>query len=260
MKLLKVNKKTGVASATLYYTLVVLVPIAILALTYYTESLIPPLALLLLSKWRVVAVRPRYWFVNLVANAVDIIVGVSHVLFVYLAIPNLVLQICLTLGYIVWLTIVKPRSSRLFVTAQGLTAIFVGVSALSFVAAEITQPAYVLLMFVIGYTATRHILTTYDEKMSKQISGFWGLVMAEMGWIFYWWLFAYPLISGARLELAQGAIIATLLSFVSLKAYDSYYTHGKMRSSDVAAPLFFALVVIVIILLFFNQISVNEPL
>src|ERR1700760_584270 len=35
------------------------------------------LALILLSKWRMIAVRPRFWSANIRANAIDIIVGVS---------------------------------------------------------------------------------------------------------------------------------------------------------------------------------------
>src|ERR1051326_6294486 len=42
-----------------------------------------PLAILLvlLAKWRIFAVRPRYWLVNIASNGVDILVGISLVLF-----------------------------------------------------------------------------------------------------------------------------------------------------------------------------------
>ena len=39
------------------------------------------LAVVLLSKWRMFAVRPQFWAANIRANAVDIIVGVSVLLF-----------------------------------------------------------------------------------------------------------------------------------------------------------------------------------
>jgi hypothetical protein len=35
--------------------------------------------LILLSKWRMFAVQPRYWIANLIANGVDIMVGVALV-------------------------------------------------------------------------------------------------------------------------------------------------------------------------------------
>src|SRR3954469_23496144 len=37
--------------------------------------------LIFLSKWRMFAVRPRYWVANLIANGVDIMVAVSLVVF-----------------------------------------------------------------------------------------------------------------------------------------------------------------------------------
>ena len=37
--------------------------------------------LILLSKWRMFAVRPRYWVANLIGNGVDIMVAVSLVIF-----------------------------------------------------------------------------------------------------------------------------------------------------------------------------------
>src|ERR1700722_11517154 len=39
------------------------------------------LAIILLSKWRMFAVRRRYWPANIRANDIDIIVGVSAVIF-----------------------------------------------------------------------------------------------------------------------------------------------------------------------------------
>ncbi len=39
------------------------------------------LSLILLSKWRMFAVRPRFWAVNVRANAIDIIIGVSVLAF-----------------------------------------------------------------------------------------------------------------------------------------------------------------------------------
>jgi hypothetical protein len=39
------------------------------------------LALILLSKWRMLAVRPRHWPANIRANSVDLIVGLSILTF-----------------------------------------------------------------------------------------------------------------------------------------------------------------------------------
>src|SRR3954470_14578441 len=37
--------------------------------------------LIFLSKWRMFAVRPRYWITNLIANGIDIMVAISLVVF-----------------------------------------------------------------------------------------------------------------------------------------------------------------------------------
>src|SRR4051794_37994319 len=39
------------------------------------------IVLVLLSKWRMFAVRPRYWVINLIQNGVDIMVAVSLIIF-----------------------------------------------------------------------------------------------------------------------------------------------------------------------------------
>ncbi len=260
MKLLKIKRKNQAASSIIYYTMVLLVPIAILVLVHYVDSIWPALAVMLLSKWRVLAVRPRYWYANIVSNAVDVIIGVGNVIFVYAASPALWLQIALTIGYMFWLVVVKPRSSRLFVTAQGIAAIFVGVSALSMILPSLDSIIYVAAMGAIGFVSARHILTSYEEPAIKMLAAIWGFVMAEMGWIFYWWLFSYSLFPGVSLYLVQSAIIATLVSFVGYKYYDSSYHHDKVRRVDVLLPAIFAGLIIVIMLKFFNDIAVNTPL
>src|SRR5436190_766658 len=41
----------------------------------------PAILLVVLSKWRMFAVRPRYWMVNLISNGIDITVAVALILF-----------------------------------------------------------------------------------------------------------------------------------------------------------------------------------
>ena len=55
------------------------------ALTVISGNWIFGVVLVLLSKWRILAVRPRYWWVNIKANLVDLTVGISLALLVYIA-------------------------------------------------------------------------------------------------------------------------------------------------------------------------------
>src|SRR4051812_24869992 len=73
-----------------------------------------PLAivLILLSKWRMFAVRPRYWIATVISNGVDILVGVALVLF--MASTSVVWwQLFWAVLYDVWLVWLKPRSDVL---------------------------------------------------------------------------------------------------------------------------------------------------
>lgn len=51
------------------------------AMVVYWNLALLAVILVILSKWRVLAVQPRFWLPNIKANLVDIIVGVSTVVF-----------------------------------------------------------------------------------------------------------------------------------------------------------------------------------
>src|SRR5687768_12692056 len=115
MEFLKSSKRRSIISELVYVALNVGLAVAILAVVWAIESPLPALGLVFLSKWRVLAVRPRYWFANVQANLVDLIVSVSVVVLLYAASEAIVAQILLTALYIVWLLYIKPRSKRVFV-------------------------------------------------------------------------------------------------------------------------------------------------
>src|SRR5579864_2531706 len=67
-------------SRILHLVLVCILPIAVFVLVRVNFFQLA-LAIILLSKWRMFAVRPRYWPTNIRANGVDIIVGLVTVVF-----------------------------------------------------------------------------------------------------------------------------------------------------------------------------------
>src|SRR3954470_18205297 len=75
------------------------------------------LAIILLSKWRMLVVRPRFWPANFRANAVDIIVGVSLLVFMVQS-DTQWLQLLWAATYAVWLLVIKPTSGALMVSFQ----------------------------------------------------------------------------------------------------------------------------------------------
>lgn len=255
MEFLKLPKRRTLFSELIYILLNVALAIALLVIVWAIASPYAAFALILLSKWRVFAVRPRYWFANLQANMVDVIVGLSVVILLYAASGALVTQILLTLLYIAWLLVIKPRSKRMFVAIQAGAAIFLGVSALVQVSYGWIASLIVLLMWVIGYSAARHILGSYDEAHVSFYSLVWGLVLAEIGWLTYHWTFAYSIPGAGDIQLSQVALIALGVSFVAERVYASYIKHGAVRSADVMLPILLSGSVILILLTFFNTLN-----
>ena len=255
MEFLKSSKRRSTISELVYIILNVALAIAVLAVVWAIESPLPAFVLVLLSKWRVLAVRPRYWFANIQANLVDIIVSLSVVVLLYAASKALLVQIILTVLYIVWLLFIKPRSKRLFVAIQAGTALFLGVTALLSVSYEWPSSLVVAGMWVIGFSAARHVLGSYDEVHTGFYSLLWGLVVAELGWVMFHWTFAYTLPGLGDIKLSQTAIIVLAISFLAERIYSSFTQHGVVRSNDIILPALLSVSLILVLLVFFNTIS-----
>lgn len=257
MEFLRLSKRRSLLSELVYILLNVALAAAVLTIVWTIGSPYAAFALVLLSKWRVLAVRPRYWFANVQANLVDIIVGLSTVVLLYAAQGAPVAQALLAALYAGWLLFVKPRSSRHFVAIQAGTAVFLGVTALMAVSYDWWASPVVLLMWVIGYSAARHVLGSYDEAHISFYSLVWGLVFAELGWFMHHWTFAYEMPGVGNIKLAQAALVALALSFMAERVYCSYTRHGSVRANDVLLPVLFCTSVVIVLLAFFNTVSIG---
>ena len=131
MDLIKSHKRRSRISEAMYILLNVLLALAMFAVTYVSGSPWIAVALVFMSKWRVLAVRPRFWLANLIANTVDLIVGLSYVTLVYCMTGSIGVQAALTMLYIVWLLMIKPRSKHTYVVMQAGTALFLGLTTVS---------------------------------------------------------------------------------------------------------------------------------
>jgi hypothetical protein len=96
---LKIAKHRSLISEITYYTLNIGLAMVIFVLSQTIQSPVLAIVLVLLSKWRVLAVRPRFWWTNLQANMVDIIVGVSIVSLMYVPQLSVVVQVVLAVLY-----------------------------------------------------------------------------------------------------------------------------------------------------------------
>jgi len=188
-------------------------------------------ALLLLSKWRMFAVRARYWYSNLLANAVDIIVGLSFLSFVHSA-ESLSFQLVWVVLYVGWLVLLKPRSDSLSVTAQAFIAQAVGLAMagrelvhLYHVDIPLLSPEFlfILAVWVICYTSARHFLTVFEDEDTDMLAALWAFGISGLAWILSHWFLLY------KGYVPQLAVIASLLGY-GLGAI--YYLDQKERLSQ----------------------------
>ncbi len=266
------HKKVGLSSF-LHGLINTLFVIAILAIVMITGSWQVAVFLVLISKWRILAVQPRYWFANIKSNLVDIIIGVSFTLLIYHAgqvgssaisgglmstVNWTVVAAQLGLGalYSVYLLVIKSKSSEFWVATQAAAAVFLGSMAAVMSLGTLPSVWLVAAMFVIGYGAARHIMLLGDGEPAGGLDIIFGLLLAETTWLCYHWLIAYT-IPGTGLKLPQLTIIATLISFLAHKLRLAWQKDGKFKLSEVGAPILFVAIVVFAVLTWFSNPTVS---
>jgi hypothetical protein len=231
--------------------------IVVLVIVRAVESPVPAIALVLLSKWRIFAVRPRYWLTNIQANLVDLTVSIGAVMLLYSAgtvgSMALTLQVLLTLAYIAWLVYLKPRSSKRAMIAQACTALIVGTTGLFVISFSWPIELVVLSMAFVGYVVARHVLTQYEEDHLQFLSLLFAFLLAQLSWLLYHWVIAYtlPVIDA---QIPQTLFIIAAFSFVTYKIYDSYKKHDKVQPAEVVMPILFSVSIVAVLVLFFSSI------
>jgi len=201
------------------------------------------LALILLSKWRMFAVRPRFWITNVRANAVDIIAGVSFLLFMINSSSQL-LQLACTALYIAWLVVLKPASSPLMVSLQALVGLTAGLMGL-FVGWG-NGPLYglVLATGLICYLCAHHFFDSFDEPYARLLSYMWGYLGAALVWVLGHWLLYYGII-------AQPVLLLVALGFGLATLY--YLDHHDRLSKGLRRQFVFIMLAVVAIVIVFSD-------
>lgn len=258
MEFLKVAKRHSLWSEVVYILLNIALAFAVLGTVVAIDSPLPAFALVFLSKWRVLAVRPRYWFANIQSNMIDLIVSLSLVVLLFGASGSFVTQFFLTLLYVGWLLGLKPQTKRVFEVAQAGVCVFIGSMALVSVSFAWPVSIVVLCFWLLGYCVARHVLAAYDHEAHLSfLSLIWGFILAQVGWLAYHWTIAYALIGGGFVRLPQVAIVVLGLSFLAERVYASFAKHGRVQSGDIILPTLLTLSVIFVLLAFFNDINTN---
>lgn len=211
------------------------------------------LALILLSKWRMLAVRPRFWPTNVRANAIDIIVSVSLLVFMVQSDTQL-LQLIWAAAYAAWLLIIKPASGPLMVSVQAMMGLLFGLSAVFIEWGDGALYWLVLACAVVCYMAARHFFDSFDEPYAKLLSFMWAYFAAALTWVLGHWLLFYGIIAQPTLLL-----VAVGYGLAALYYLDHHDKLSKLVRAEIIATTC-AIVVAVTISLTVNVMSTVRAL
>lgn len=268
-KLTKKLKPASGFSHLVHILFQVVLAIVIFILVRLNIGLWLPLLVILLSKWRIFSVRPRFWPANLRANAVDIMVGVSIVIFMSHSNgvgDSMSIQLFWAVMYGLWLLFIKPRSSVLFISLQSAIGQLCGLMALFIISGEMLDfnflfldwtslplSALVLLGGLICYLSARHFFDSFNEPYAKLLAAIWGYFGAALLWVLGHMLVVYPKPDGIVTMplLILSAIGYSLAGVYYLEHFDRLSTLLRRELLYISA----AIIVILVISLYFEGAS-----
>ncbi|MDQ3064841.1 MAG: hypothetical protein M3Q36_01055 [bacterium] len=229
-------------SQFVHWLLVALLPI--LVYVFVRTSILPAAyAVVLLSKWRMFAVRPRHWPANIRANAIDIIVGLSFVVFMAQA-PSLAWQIVWVVSYEIWLIIIKPRSATFWTSIQACLGQFLGLSALYLLWGGSNLLILVLATWAVCYLAARHYYSSFDEPLTSMLSHIWGYIAAALTWVLGHWLLYHG-------PLAQPVVFLTIIGVGLATLY--YLENNDRLSNLVRREILLVMSAVVVVVILFSD-------
>ncbi len=240
-RLTKIKPKNGLASV-FHFLLTLALPVLVYIMVSIHFAQIA-LLLILISKWRMFAVKPRHWPANVRANAIDIIVGVSALVFMTQT-DSQMLQLIWASAYGVWLLVIKPGSKVLSVSGQALIGQFVGLTALFLRFGGANAAVLMVASWLICYLAARHFLASFDEPHTRFFSYLWGYFGAALVWLLSHWLIFYG-------PIAQPTLLINVIGFGLATLY--YLQETDRLSTFLQRQILFIMFAIVIILIVFSD-------
>ena len=249
MEFIRLARKRGAIADVVHILFnLLLAGMTVLLVIVFPDTPWPALALLALSKWRTVAVRPRYWWMNIVSSLPDLVFGASMVLLMWLSGQNALLnggwswipQLILGVIYAVWLIWIKPKTDKKWVFWQAGVSQFFAIAAIFSLASRLPLVIVVALSFIVAFGTARHIFTQFEEESQTFLALSYGFLVATIAFAAWHWTVGYTLSSlgagGMLLEIPQVAIIISALGFAMERVYDAHET-SSIKWSTVGWPL-----------------------
>lgn len=204
-----------------------------------------PLAIILvvLSKWRMFSVRPRYWLPLVRANAVDLIIGISTIIFM-INTTSALIQLIWAVAYALWLVLIKPSSSVFGVSLQAFLGFLYGLVAVYLEWGGSTAVVLMLMTWIVCYSVARHFFSSFDESHASFLSNSWGFFGAALSWILSFWLLYYQAFS-------QVTLILIVLGFGLATLY--YLKQTDRLSVLIRRQVIFVMIAVILITLIFSD-------
>ncbi len=201
------------------------------------------LGVVVLSKWRMFAVRPRFWVANVRSNSIDLIIGLSSVLFMAHT-TNILFQLILATLFGIWLLFIKPATGLFMTSAQAFIGQYYGLTALYLVWPDGPIYGLTLLTGLICFLAARHFVDSFEEPYARMLAYFWGYFGASLAWLLSHWLLFYQ-------SIAQ---VTLLLSTIGYGLGVIYYLDHNDKLSKIARRQFiFIMIAIILVVLMFSD-------
>ena len=210
-----------------------------------TDFVGPAILLVVLSKWRMFAVRPRYWMANLISNGVDIIVGVALILFMGSTGTEWwqLFWAALWAGWLIWL---KPKYDSLSVSAQAMTGQLLGLAILYLKFGDSSLGFLVIGTWLIAYLSARHFLTSFEESHSALLAHVWAYFSAGLAFVLGHWLLFYG-------SVAQIIVIMTTIGYGLAAIY--YLEATDKLTTQLQRQLLGIMCMILLVVLFLSDWS-----
>ena len=243
LEFIRLARKRG-AIADVFY---IIFNLAFVALTFaliviFPDTPWPAVVLLLISKWRTVAVRPRYWWMNIVSSLPDLSFGAAIVVLMWLAGQNAMIsggiawiaQLSFAAIYAGWLIWVKPKEGKNWVFIQAGVSQFFSFAAIFSVANRLSLAPVMILAFIIAFGVARQIFTQYVETSRTLLAIIYGFIVAVISFAAWHWTVGYAV--GTLIEIPQVAIVIAAFGFALTKLYDAHQT-SSIKWQTVGWPV-----------------------
>ena len=243
----KLKPASGV-SYFLHLGLLVLLPLTIFVFVRLGNTFVQlAFLIVILSKWRMLAVRPRFWPANIRANSIDIIVGLATVLFMIRADSQL-LQLLWAVAYGAWLIGLKPATGTVAISLQAMIGQLFGLTAIYLTWASASSAVLVLATGGVCYLSARHYFDSFDEPYSRLLSFLWGYFGAALSWVLGHWLLFY-----AHGIISQPTLILSVLGYGLAVTY--YFDHVDRLNMLLKRQFIFIMIAILLVILTFSDWS-----